>query len=71
MGAIYQTMQALHDIGAIGKQIMRGFDEACLTVTRDTSRTEVKTLQPISRNICTPEPESSPAIPGKQVDALD
>ena len=29
--AIHETMQALHDAGAIDKQTMREFDQACLT----------------------------------------
>ncbi|MFC7409853.1 helix-turn-helix domain-containing protein [Hydrogenophaga atypica] len=29
--AIHETMEALHEVGAIGKQTMREFDESCLT----------------------------------------
>ena len=29
--AIHETMEALHEIGAIGKQTMREFDASCLT----------------------------------------
>ncbi len=29
--AIHETMEALHEVGAIGKQTMREFDEACLS----------------------------------------
>jgi len=29
--AIHETMEALHEIGAIDKQTMREFDESCLT----------------------------------------
>lgn len=29
--AIHETMEALHDVGAINKQTMREFDETCLT----------------------------------------
>lgn len=28
--AVHETMEALHDVGAISKQTMREFDEACL-----------------------------------------
>ena len=28
--AIHETMEALHDVGAISKQTMREFDESCL-----------------------------------------
>jgi putative transcriptional regulator len=31
MAAIHESMEALHDIGAIDIQTMREFDEACLT----------------------------------------
>ena len=31
MAAIHETMEALHQVGAIDKQTMRRFDEACLT----------------------------------------
>ncbi|MGD0693764.1 MAG: DNA-binding transcriptional regulator [Terriglobia bacterium] len=31
MASIHETMQALHKVGAIDKQTMRRFDEACLT----------------------------------------
>jgi len=30
MAAIHETMEALHDVGAVNKQTMREFDEACL-----------------------------------------
>lgn len=30
LGAIHETMSALHDIGAINKVTMREFDEVCL-----------------------------------------
>jgi len=32
--AIHETMETLHEIGAIDKRIMREFDEACLTPVR-------------------------------------
>jgi putative transcriptional regulator len=31
MAAIHETMEALHDVGAIDKKTMRRFDNACLT----------------------------------------
>jgi putative transcriptional regulator len=34
MAAIHETMEALHDVGAIDKQTMRRFDDACLTPIR-------------------------------------
>lgn len=38
LAAIHEMMEALHEIGAVDKQTMREFDEACLT--------PVKTLAP-------------------------
>ena len=38
-------MEALRDIGAIGKQTMRQFDEACLTPIRDLTPAEIKALR--------------------------
>ena len=32
--AIHETMEGLHEVGAIDKQTMREFDEACLTPCR-------------------------------------
>ena len=34
LAAIHETMEALHDVGAIDKQTMRRFDDACLTPIR-------------------------------------
>ncbi len=45
MAAIHETMEALYDVGAISKQTMRGFDEACLTAIKDLSPREIKTLR--------------------------
>lgn len=38
MASIHKTMKALHKVGAIDKQIMRHFDEACLTRIRPLGR---------------------------------
>jgi putative transcriptional regulator len=43
--AIHETMETLHDVGAIDKQTMRGFDEACLTTVRVLSPEEIKTIR--------------------------
>ena len=43
--AIHETMEALYEIGAIDKQTMREFDEACLT--------PVQPLEPEERLIAT------------------
>jgi putative transcriptional regulator len=43
--AIHETMEALHDVGAIDKQTMREFDDACLTQVRVLSPEEIKTIR--------------------------
>ena len=35
LAAIHETMEALHVVGAIDKQTMRQFDDACLTPIRE------------------------------------
>lgn len=45
MAAIHETMAALHDIGAIDKQTMRGFDDACLTPVRPLKPEEIKAIR--------------------------
>lgn len=45
MAAIHETMVALHDTGAIDKQTMRGFDEACLTPIRPLKPSEIKAIR--------------------------
>ena len=45
MAAIHETMQALHKIGAIGKQTMRRFDRACLTPVQQLSPKQIKALR--------------------------
>jgi putative transcriptional regulator len=45
MAAIHETMQALHDVGAIGKQTMRRFDGACLTPIRPLMPEEIKAIR--------------------------
>ncbi len=43
--AIHETMESLHETGAINKQTMREFDEACLTPIRILSPEEIKSLR--------------------------
>ena len=43
--AIHETMESLHEVGAIDKQTMRKFDEACLTPVRVLSPEEIKTMR--------------------------
>jgi putative transcriptional regulator len=38
-------MAALHDVGAIGKQTMRRFDDACLTPIRPLKPEEIKAIR--------------------------
>jgi len=45
MAAIHETMAALHDAGAIDKQTMRRFDEACLTPIRTLKPEEIKAIR--------------------------
>jgi putative transcriptional regulator len=43
--AIHETMEALHDIGAIDKQTMREFDDACLTPVEVLSGEQILLLR--------------------------
>lgn len=43
--AIHETMEALHDIGAINKQTMREFDDACLTPVQVIGPEEIKAIR--------------------------
>ena len=43
--AIHETMEALHEIGAVDKKTMREFDEACLTPVRVFSPEEIKLIR--------------------------
>jgi putative transcriptional regulator len=45
MAAIHETMEALHDVGAIDKQTMRRFDNACLTPIRRLKPEEIKAIR--------------------------
>jgi len=42
--AIHETMEALHDIGAIDKQTMHEFDDACLTPVHALAPEEIKAM---------------------------
>lgn len=43
--AIHQTMEGLYEVGAIDKQTMREFDEACLTPIRSLSPEEIRSIR--------------------------
>lgn len=45
MAAIHETMEALHDVGAIDKQTMRNFDDTCLTPVKSLSPEEIRALR--------------------------
>ena len=45
MAAIHETMEGLRAVGAIDKQAMRHFDEACLTPIRPLKPKESKALR--------------------------
>lgn len=43
--AIHETMEALHGIGAIDKQTVREFDDACLTPVHVFAPEEIKAIR--------------------------
>jgi putative transcriptional regulator len=45
LAAIHETMEALHEVGAIGKQTMRSFDDACLTPIRPLKPAEIRAIR--------------------------
>ena len=45
MAAIHETMEALHKVGAVDKQTMRHFDEACLTPVQPLSPKQIRALR--------------------------
>ena len=45
MASIHETMEALHKVGAIDKQTMRRFDEACLTPVRPLTAKQIKAIR--------------------------
>src|ERR1700683_1368544 len=45
MASVHETMEALHKVGAIGKQTMRRFDDACLTQVQTLSPKQIKALR--------------------------
>lgn len=51
--SIHETMEALHDIGALDKQTMREFDQACLTPIRDLNPDQIKEIR-LRENISQP-----------------
>jgi putative transcriptional regulator len=45
MAAIHETMEALHKVGAVDKQTMRRFDEACLTAVHSLTAKQIKAIR--------------------------
>ena len=43
--AIHETMEGLHEVGAIDKQTMREFDESCLAVPPEISAADIKRIR--------------------------
>lgn len=43
--AMHETMEALQEVGAVDKQTMREFDEACLAPVRVLSPDEIKSIR--------------------------
>ena len=42
LASLHETMEALHEIGAIDQQTLRKFDVACLTQARGVAPEEIK-----------------------------
>jgi putative transcriptional regulator len=45
LASIHETMEALHEVGAIDKQTMRKFDETCLTPVEPLSPEAIRALR--------------------------
>ena len=45
LASIHETMEALHEVGAIDKQTMREFDETCLTPVEALSPEAIRALR--------------------------
>lgn len=45
LASIHETMEALYEVGAIDKQTMRQFDEACLTPIKPLNPEEIKAIR--------------------------
>lgn len=52
MAAIHETMEALHEVGAVDTQTLRDFDEACLTPVIQITREEIRALRKRERLSC-------------------
>lgn len=45
LAAVHETMEALHEAGAIDKQTMREFNDACLTPVRPLTPHEIRAIR--------------------------
>jgi putative transcriptional regulator len=45
LASIHETMEALHEVGAVDKRTMREFDEACLSPVQVMSPDEIRALR--------------------------
>lgn len=45
LAAIHETMEALHEVGAVDKQTMHEFDEACLTPVKPMAPDEIRAIR--------------------------
>lgn len=45
LAAIHETMEALHEVGAVDRQTMREFDETCLTPIEVMLPEQIKALR--------------------------
>ena len=45
MAAVHETMEALHKVGAVGKQTMQHFDDACLTPVQLLTPKQIRALR--------------------------
>jgi len=45
LASVHETMEALHKVGAIDKQTMRRFDEACLTPVQPLTPRQIRALR--------------------------
>jgi putative transcriptional regulator len=45
MASIHETMEALHNVGALEKQTMHQFDEACLTPIQALTPEQIKKIR--------------------------
>ena len=43
--AVHETMESLHEIGAVDKRTMREFDEACLTPVKMLTPAEIREIR--------------------------